>query len=452
MSKHVGVLVVGAGLSGLVSAFYLKEKGKNILVVEKSNRPGGVIETGVQGGYVYERGPNTGIVANAAVEDLFSRLPGCTIELANPVSKKRFILKDDVWHALPNGLVSGLTTPLFNSFDKLRILGEPFRSRGTNPDETLASFVRRRLGGSFLDYAVDPFVKGVYAGDPNTLVVRHAMPKLFALEQRYGSLVRGSVLKAKDDRRNGVQKSSRATFSASGGLSSLTNALYNAVGKDSFLLGSRIINVEAHDNSYKVIVDVGGQPVEIVANKIVSTVPAHQLPDVLPFVEKRVMENITNLKYSPVVVVALGFDSWNGVNTDGFGGLIPSKEDKSMLGVLYMSSLFANRAPLRGRLFNVFVGGANNPSVAAMNDDEIIGIVQREFSLLMKNKEFDPSLLSLQRHPCAIPQYDITTQSRLEAIAEIETRYAGVIIGGNARDGIGMADRILQAKTIAEKL
>ena len=179
---HIDIAIIGAGLTGLTTAFWLTRAGKKIQIIERQDRAGGQIRTFQENGFVYESGPNTGVVSYPEVAELFAALsPDCTLETAREESKKRWIWKGNKFHALPSGLVSAVTTPLFTLYDKFRILGEPFRAKGTNPDESVAELAARRLGKSFVDYAVDPFLSGVYAGNPHTLVTRHALPKLYNL-------------------------------------------------------------------------------------------------------------------------------------------------------------------------------------------------------------------------------------------------------------------------------
>ncbi|NLK81936.1 MAG: protoporphyrinogen oxidase [Bacteroidales bacterium] len=166
MKTHARVAILGAGLSGLSIGYFLNKKGISADIFEKGSRIGGVIQSNKEAGFLYEHGPNTGVLSNTIIEQLFADISEhCTIEVANEAAKKRLILKNGKWHALPSGLFSGIGTPLFTTMDKFRILGEPFRKAGTNPDESLRAFVERRLGKSFHDYAVAPFINGIYAGN-----------------------------------------------------------------------------------------------------------------------------------------------------------------------------------------------------------------------------------------------------------------------------------------------
>jgi len=196
--KEKKVAIIGAGITGLVTAYYLKKAGIAFRIFEKTAHIGGVIETCEKDGFVYERGPNSGVLANVETVEFFESLGDhCKLEIADASSAKRLIWKGGKWHALPSGFVGGITTPLFSIKDKLRLLGEPFRKKGTDPNETLSRLVIRRMGQSFLDYAIDPFILGIYAGDPAYIVPKYALPKLYQLEQDYGSFIGGAIKKSR---------------------------------------------------------------------------------------------------------------------------------------------------------------------------------------------------------------------------------------------------------------
>ena len=171
---HHDTVIIGAGLTGLSTAFHLKKHGIDAVVLEKENRIGGQIRTFTEDGFTFESGPNTGVVSFPEVAELFQQLDGkCELEIARESSKRRLIWKGSRFHALPSGLVSAVRTPLFTLCDKFRILGEPWHKRGTDPNESVGALACRRLGKSFYEYAVDPFVSGVYAGDPMKLTTQH---------------------------------------------------------------------------------------------------------------------------------------------------------------------------------------------------------------------------------------------------------------------------------------
>jgi oxygen-dependent protoporphyrinogen oxidase len=240
--KNTDILIIGSGLTGLSCAHHLRKKGKDFLVVEAANNPGGVIGTSEENGFLYETGPNTGVIGNPEVAEIFEDLKdNITVEVANKNVNKRYILKNGNLEALPGSLWGGIKTPLFTFRDKLRLLGEPFRKAGTNPNETLADLVKRRMGKSFLNYAIDPFILGVYAGDPAQLVPRFALPKLYNLEQEYGSFIGGAIKKkfAKADPE--MKKATREIFSVKGGFKNLEELLeVRGIGEKLLERGKRL--------------------------------------------------------------------------------------------------------------------------------------------------------------------------------------------------------------------
>ena len=446
-------LIIGSGLTGLSTAHYLKKAGIPFHVIEKESKPGGVIQTVTENGFTYELGPNTGVIGSSEIAEIFEELNGlCELETANENAQKRYILKKGKWEQLPAGVMAGIKTPLFTWKDKFRLLGEPFRSKGKNPHETLSALVKRRMGQSFLDYAIDPFIIGVYAGDPEILVPKYALPKLYNLEQDYGSFIGGAVKKQFEKKTEAEKKITRKVFSARGGLSNLVNALYENAGKENFSFNAVNLQVEPGSGGYMVSWKANGEKQEIIAKYVIFTGGSFELPEVFAFIEKEKLEKITQLRYAKIVEVTLGFKTWKGIELDGFGGLIPSREKRDILGVLYMSTLFENRAPESGALLTIFMGGIRNEKLANQPDDKIKEVVEKEITNLMQLPEFEPDLFKITRYDYAIPQYEVNSGERFETIAQIENQYPGLILGGNMRDGIGMADRAKQGKMLAEQV
>ncbi|TSA38175.1 MAG: protoporphyrinogen oxidase [Porphyromonadaceae bacterium] len=452
--KQTDIIILGAGLTGLTCAHYLNKKNLDFLLVDKQSRIGGVIRTHKEKGFVYENGPNTGIISHPEVADLFNDLKEyMALEIANEKSDKRYVLKKGKWHALPSGLFSGISTPLFSWKDKFRLLGEPFRPPGKNPDENLADMVRRRMGVSFLNYAVDPFILGIYAGDPAQLVTRYALPKLYNLEQDYGSFIGGSIRIKRPENVSEAKKATRKTFSVKGGLSGLVESLQQSIGASKCLLGVENIVIEQADGGYLLKgTDSNGDPVEIKTKKIVSTVGAYAIRSLFPFFDADHLANAENLHYTRVIEVAVGFNEWKGRPLDAFGALIPHLEKRDILGIMFMSSLFEGRCPENGALVTIFIGGVRRQDLCDLNDAQVRELVERELKDLLVLDDFNPDLFRIMRHSHAIPQYRAESKQRYESIDALQNKYPGLILAGNIRDGIGMADRIKQGKTIAEGL
>lgn len=445
------ITIVGAGLTGLTLAFYLKRAGKKVLLIDKSSRPGGVIETLRDEEFVFEKGPNTGVIGTPEIVELFEDLKGyIEVEVPHETSKNRWVWKNGRWHALPSG-PKGATTPLFSFRDKLRILGEPFRKPGSDPDETLSHMVVRRLGRSFLDYAVDPFVSGIYAGDPDRLVTRYALPKLYNLEQNYGSFIKGAHKKHKEPKSELEKKVSREVFSVKGGLGNLVDAMSRIIGSENLFLNAERLQINTEKGDLVCSFEVGNQPTTIRSQKVITTCGGKVLPGILPFIPDALINDASNAVYAKVVQVAAGYKKWDGINLNAFGGLVPSKEKRNILGVLFPSSLFESRAPEGGALLSVFLGGIKKPEFYDKPDEEIEQIVLSEIEQTLGCRQ-QPDLLRIFRYEQAIPQYEQTTGRRLEAVARIEEQFPGLIIAGNLRDGIGMADRVKQGRQIANQI
>ncbi len=444
MSKQVDVIIIGAGLTGLTLAFYLQKAGKKVLIYEKENRTGGVMKTTHKNGFRYETGPNSGSMSSPEMAELFEDLNGkVELEVANEQSKNRWIWKKGQWHSLPSDLWSGLTTPLFSFNDKLRILGEPFRKKGTNPLETVSELVQRRMGNSFLDYAVNPFISGIYAGDPSQLVTKYALGKLYRLEQEYGSFIGGTIKKAKT-RTERDKKATKEVFTARGGKQKIIDALTNAIGKENIILNATNIKVLKNDK-FK----VKFEDQNATASVIISTIGSYALANTFPFIEKQEIAPITKLKYAKVAQVVVGYHKWTGLPLNAFGGLIPEVEKRDCLGILFPSSLFSHRAPQGGALMTLFMAGVKRPDIIAMSDDEIRELALKEIKETLQCTS-RPDLLEIKRYPYAIAQYEASSPNRIKAITEIENHYPGLYLAGSICDGIGMSDRVTQARKIAE--
>ncbi len=442
------IVVIGAGITGLTCAFQLKRRGADVTVLESKNRIGGQINTQRVGDYIFESGPNTGVVKYPEVAELFEQLKGaCSLETARDSSKRRLIWKGNKFHELPSGPVSAIKTPLFTWHDKFRILGEPWRRKGKDPFESVGSLAERRLGKSYVEYAVDPFLSGVYAGNPYGLPARLALPKLYQLEQTYGSFIKGSIAKARQPKTERDRKATKKVFSARGGFSNLVNALGDAIGHENIITGAEGIHITPNGKGWLVTYHhKDGSEQSITAAKVITTCGAYSLPELLPFVDKHTMQNLSNLYYAPVVQIGVGLRDCGDNQWLAFGGLVPSKENKPLLGILFPSACFTERCPERGAAMAYFIGGVRHPEMLTKSDEELTQLVRNSLTEMLKyDTSVDIDAIRIFRHERAIPQYEASSDARLAAIRDIQLQYPTLRIAGNLRDGIGMGDRIKQA-------
>lgn len=450
IQRKRSIIVIGGGLTGLTCAFHLQRYGYDVEVLEKTNRIGGLMQTCHAEGFVMEEGPSTGTIKYPEVAELFDYLGDrCVLERADAGSKVRLIWKGTRFHALPSGIVSGLRTPLFTLKDKFGLLLEPFRKKGNNPNETVGELAERRLGKSLVDYAVDPFLSGVYASDPYTLPTRWALPRLYRLEQRYGSFIRGAIAMAKQPKTVRERRATKEVFSVKGGFGKLTEALADSIGRERISLSCDGLHITPLKEGWKATWDGG----EVIADEVVTACPSYELPALLSFLRQSQRKALDNLYYAPVIEIGVGMQETGTVEWRAFGGLVPSKEGKEVLGVLMPSACFAERAPKGGANYAYFLGGMRHTDYLEKSDEELKTIVMQSLHTMLKYPQgTTPDVVRIFRHERAIPQYLANTEERLNAITEVEQAYPTLHIAGNLRDGIGMGDRIKQAADVAQQI
>lgn len=448
----IDTTIIGGGLTGLTIAYYLKKAGLNVRIIERGDRVGGVIDTITRDEFTFEKGPNTGIIGSTELVQLLDDLKDeIELEVPSAMVNNRWILKGGKWCPLPSGIISAISTPLFSLKDKFRLLGEPFRQPGKNPDETVAELVKRRMGHSFLDYAVDPFISGIYAGDPSQLVTRHALPKLYNLEQNYGSFIRGAIKKRKEPKTDLEARVSKEVFSVKGGLTQLVHAMQEAVGLDNIYLNISALEIDQQPAGYKTSFTQQGKKISFTSEHVISTINGDQLQSVFPFIAKELIDPIAALKYAKVTQVVACYKRWNGKSLNAFGGLVPSRENRNILGILFPSSLFEGRAPKKGAVLSIFMGGIKKPEIFEKSNEELTDLALSEIQNTLE--QFDaPDCIQVFRYKKAIPQYDVHSEARFAAINQIEKNHEGLLLAGNIRDGIGIADRVKQARQIADSI
>ncbi|MDZ7716117.1 MAG: protoporphyrinogen oxidase [Balneolaceae bacterium] len=434
--KNIGVL--GAGISGLSVAYELKNKGYKVTVYEKADEPGGVIRTKQEDNWILELGPNTLLINSTPVSDFLDRLglkDDC-IE-ANPVAKKRFIIKNGEPVQIPLSAWDFLFSNLFSAKAKLKMLKEPFIG-SANTEETIADFFIRRLGKEPLDYGVNPFVSGVYAGDPEKLSIKHTFSSLHEMEQNHGSIIKGMIA----SRKGSTIKRSLVSFKD--GMQALPKKIAFELS-DELFLNTEVSQIAKQDSSWK----VKTQKDTFRHDAIISTIPAHTLSKVLDISETN---TLTDINYAPMSVLHLGFHKESIKHPlDGFGMLIPKVENYNLLGCLFSSTLFEQRAPKDHALLTCFMGGARNPELAHKPKEELYKIALRELQQLLGTKG-NPVFKHHTFWSHAIPQYELGYDFYLRTIEQIEKNNSGLFISGNFRNGVSVPDRIAKGIELAERI
>ena len=448
----VDAVVIGAGISGLTAAFRLQQQGLTVEVLEAAPRAGGVIGSRRRDGFLFETGPNSTLDTTPLINALLADL-GIAAERrdASAVAATRFIVRDGRLVALPTSPTAFLTTGAFTLSAKLRLLLEPFIAPApAGVEESIAAFVRRRLGGEFLDYAIDPFVAGIYAGDPERISVPAAFPRLHALEQKYGSLIKGQIQGARERRKNAEKaKNAAASFSFADGMQTFTDALAGRLR--CVRTGVQVTRLaRGGDGRYTVEGDASGTPFARRARSVVLAVGAGAAAALVREIAPAAAGALTAIDYAPVTVAASAYRRADIAHAlDGFGFLVPKKERRSMLGTLFSSSMFPGRAPEGAVLLTSFIGGRRNPDLPARPDAELAPMIHAELAALV-GATGTPLWTEITRWPRAIPQYDLGHLGRVAHVDAAEAALPGLFFCASYRGGVSVGDCIKSAHAVAD--
>ncbi len=442
---QIGVL--GAGIAGLTAAYRLKQQGISVQVLEATDRPGGVIRSETTDGFLVEHGPNS-LRPSPVLEKTIQALSLDDQRVwANDAASTRYIVRDDQPVPVPSSLGGFLTTDLFSTRAKFRLLGEPFVGRTSDPRESLADFIRRRLGPEVLDYAVAPFVGGVYAGDPEQLSARHAFERLATWEDEYGSLFWGAMRSSSEDSAD-VEVPS-GLFSFREGIETLPRALAMALG-DSVQYEAPVTGLHHDGTAWTVRVE--SSPTDSYSfDALICTVPLHQLNEI-QLSTSADRSPLADVSYPPVQVVALGYPASAVAHPlDGFGMLVPPVEEEyDILGTLFSSTLFPGRAPEDHVLLTTFVGGARDPALASRDADAIQSVVERDIDRLL-GVNGDPVFTRHVHWPRAIPQYTVRYGDVKDTLSALEEEHSGLYFAGNYRQGVAVGDAMTSGADAAEQ-
>ena len=317
------VCIIGAGISGLATAWQLQQQGVQCTVLEKNSRVGGAIKSEWVDGFLLEAGPNSIQANNPEVTQFLDSIPGLAQQqiVAQAEAQKRFLVLGGKVHSVPMNLFQVLTSPLWSFSAKLRVLKEPFIARKTDTnDESVADFVRRRLGDELYRYAINPLVGGIYAGRPESLSLRYAFPKIYALEQQHGGLIRGAFAKMRTRKKQKQSHSKKGILSFKNGLATLPQYLSKALGS---CVHTNVKVELIQKNKSDWTVHWNGQ--SECFDRVIVTVPSFTLSK-LPFQTDlhSALTPLSAIEYPPLSVLSLGFKK-DAVKhpLDGFGVLVP---------------------------------------------------------------------------------------------------------------------------------
>jgi oxygen-dependent protoporphyrinogen oxidase len=443
------VIVVGGGISGLACAYRLKGLGLDVLLLEKSVAPGGVAQSIQHQGFQFDLGPQS-FLSNAAALSLVQELglAGQMVQ-ANPRAP-RFVRLGSQLHRVPMSPPALLSTPLLSAGTKLRLLSEPLRkSVPPAEDESVADFARRKFGVDLLDNLLAPFVSGVYAGDPEKLSFRSAFPSAHQWEAQFGSVIRGAM---KSRPPKGTPRPVLTSFR--GGLSTLMQALAAALGP-AFRAGAAVEGITrgggGPDANLTVRFSASGKSETGMAQAVVVASPSDTAADILEGLAPGASA-LRRIAYAPVAVVNLGYRREQVRHSlDGFGFLVPRTQKMRVLGTIWGSSLFPGRAPEGMVSLTSFLGGATDPGLLGLSDEQIFAMAGEENARIL-GIQGKPVVALVERHPRAIPQYNLGHGEILGQARDAVAAVPGLFLAGNYLHGPAVGTCIETALATAQQV
>jgi oxygen-dependent protoporphyrinogen oxidase len=437
-------VVVGAGISGLTLAWALRARGTPVTLLEASERVGGQIRSWLDDGFVLEAGPNGLLDRDGSVSRVAEAL-GIAERLrpAAPAADRRAVFVRGKVRFLPSKPPELLFSDIVPWWAKLRLMLEPLTRRGpTGVDESLAHFGRRHFGRHVTETLLDAVQTGIFAGDSERLSVRAAFPRLHEMERGHRSL----LLAAKAMRARGPRPAPPRLASFEGGLETLPRALGAALG-DAVRLGVKVRALEPVNGGWQLRTDGTTERFE----RVILAVPPRVSAELLRPLDASVATALEAIRAVPISVVHLGWRPALDPDPQGFGVLVPARERRHVLGVIFVSSAYPFRAPGGGTLLTTLVGGAHGGASAALPDAELVALVRQELESMLGVRR-PPDLVRIVRWQQAIPQYDVGHHARLDAIATALRHHPRMLLAGSAYRGPGIADCVRESLAMAETI
>ncbi len=464
MSKRI--VVIGGGITGLAAANRVREiacekhPGLEVVLLEASERVGGPISTIRRDGFLIEEGPDAFITTKPWGLNLCRRLglDGDLVE-TNDKKRKTYILRGNGLIEIPEGFVMlapsrltpFLTSPLFSWHGKLRMLMDLVIPRKRGGDESVAGFVRRRLGKEALERVAQPMIGGIYTGDAERLSLRATMPQYMELEEEHGSVIAG-MLRTYRQKSQARKRDSGARYSMfvsfRNGMSTLTDRLVSVLGEGTVRLGEKASGITKSGNGY--IVSTDRDPYD--ADGVVITTPAFAAARLIEKTDPETAALLAGIEYASSVVAILAYKLSDIKRPiDGFGFVVPAIEKRTMIACSFSSEKFPGRAPEGYTVLRAFAGGMLEPEVLELSDEAITERIKSELGPVL-GITGEPLFTFLKRYPSSLPQYYVGHMELVRKIASGIRKLKGLEIAGSALGGVGIPDCINAGERAAEKV
>ena len=450
------VVIAGGGIAGLSLGFALQQRRVDAVVLERAGRPGGNIRTTNIDGFVCEWGPN-GFLDNVPETFRLVEALGLTgrVVRSSDAARRRFIYRRGRLHEVPMGPGAFLASGLLSLRGKLRIAAEPWARRAPDGDETIYGFAARRIGPEAAAAMVDPMVSGIFAGNARELSLRACFAKMADMEAQYGGLFKALLAKRRESSgrkaEGGIDLGPTGKLTSFvGGTQDLIDALAARLGP-ALRLDTEVTGLSRTAAGWNVTTSRG----PLTAAAVVLAGAAGVTADLVRPFSFGISATLRRIPAAPLAVVCLGYHEAEVNRTrgplDGFGFLVPRSEGLRILGALWDSSVYPHRAPEGRALIRVMIGGACDPDILSLSDEELLETVRHDLRRAM-NLTTAPVLSRVIRHPLGIPQY---TVGHLDRLAEIDRRLAawpGLFLAGNAYRGPSINACVADADRLADAI
>ena len=439
----IDVLVIGGGIAGLAAAYEIRKRGLRVRLLEAGSRLGGVILTETFDGWVVDAGPDALLVQKPAAVALCRELGIADRLVPTLQPRTAYVLRDGRLHPLVEGSFLGFPVragPLLKSSllqwrGKLRVACEIAVPRGSDQDESIASFVRRRFGAEAADYLAEPLLAGIHAGDAERLSMRALFPRLVDAEQRTGSVIRSL-------RALRIRPSPHGAFvSLPGGIGELVTALAAALGSDTCTFPARAVQL-LRASTYTVASDAGS----FEARAIVLAVPAYSAAHLLRSIDTTLAGLCDGVPYASTATVAFGFRRDQiGHSMDGSGFVVPRVERRPLLAATWVSSKWPGRAPEGHALLRAFLGGGRDPHRLERTDESLVHTARDELADILAIRG-EPLFSRLFRWTRQSPQYEVGHLARVAAIQQRLAGVPGLFLTGSGFRAVGIPDCIADGR------
>jgi oxygen-dependent protoporphyrinogen oxidase len=459
------IVVAGAGVTGLSIARAIRRRDPraDVVIVEGNPQPGGNVKTERVDGYLCEWGAD-GFLDNAPDTLALVREIGLQDRLlpSRDAARRRFIYSRGVLHEVPVSPLAFLKSGLLSPAGKARIAWEPFAHRRPEADETIHDFAARRIGDEAASVMIDSMVSGIFAGDARALSLRACFPKMWQMEAEHGGLFRAMLATRKRRKKEDAMGAPAGHLTSFvGGMTELIQGLAASLGS-AVRTSSPVMELQrgrraqafrpnGMPSGYTIVTPQG--PIE--ADAVVLTGPSSEAAALVRPFDSTLASLLAAVSTAPLVVLCLGFDEAALVGDrgalNGFGFLVPRREQIRMLGALWESAIYPNRAPDGKALMRVMIGGARDPDVIELDDDTLLRIVREELQQTM-GLRIAPEFVRIVRHRRGIPQYLVGHVARLQRIDALLQPYPGLFLAGNSYRGVSINSCVAESGAIAERV